>query len=158
MRLPFGRKRLLRSHRGAYIYTATLTIDNVLPVTTVSLQAELTVRELIEAVFVQLQTSGQPDPFLLTIEYYGYDYFQGDTSYLGYFVVSIGTNGGQTYTSSANSYWELLVNNVPSDVGMDSRLVKPNDQVRLEWYTPPQGSAAKGIGGRVQMVRTRRSR
>ena len=65
------------------MYTATLTIDNVLPVTTVSLPAELTVRELIEAVFVQLQTSGQPDPFLLTIDYYGYDYFQGDTSYLG---------------------------------------------------------------------------
>lgn len=140
------------------MYAATLTIDNILPATTVSLQAELTVRELIEAAFIQLQTANQPDPFVFTIDYYGYDYFQGDTSYLGYFIVSIGTKGGQTYASSPNSYWELLVNGTPSDVGMDSRLVKPNDQVRLEWYTPPQGSAAKGIGGRVQSVRTRRAR
>jgi hypothetical protein len=140
------------------MYTASLTIDNILPVTTVALQAELTVRELLEAAFVQLQTSAQPDPFVFTIDYYGYDYFQGDTSYLGYFIVSIGTKGGQTYASGANSYWELLVNGTPSDVGMDSRLVKPNDQVRLEWYTPPQGTAAKGIGGQVQGVRGRRPR
>jgi len=140
------------------MYTASLTIDNVLPAATVNLQAELTVRELIEAAFVQLQTAAQPDPFVFTIDYYGFDYFQGDTSYLGYFIVSIGIKGGQTYASNANSYWELLVNNTPSDVGMDSRLVKANDQVRLEWYTPPPTTAAKGIGGRVQSVRLRRSR
>jgi hypothetical protein len=140
------------------MYTASLTIDNILPATTINLQAELTVRELIEAAFVQLQTAAQPDPFVFTIDYYGFDYFQGDTSYLGYFIVSIGTKGGQTYASGANSYWELPVNNTPSDVGMDSRLVKPNDQVRLEWYTPPPAADAKGIGGRVQNVRSRRAR
>jgi hypothetical protein len=140
------------------MYTASLTIDNVLPATTVNLQGELTVRELIEAAFVQLQTAAQPDPFVFTIDYYGFDYFQGDASYLGYFIVSIGIKGGQTYASTANSYWELLVNNTPSNLGMDSRLVKANDQVRLEWYTPPPATAAKGIGGRVQNVRTRRSR
>jgi hypothetical protein len=139
------------------MYTATLTIDNILGSTTVSLPAELTVRELIEAAFVQLQTAAQPDPFIFTIDYFGFDYFQGDTSYLGYFIVSIGEKGGQTYASSAASYWELLVNGTPSDLGMDSRLVKPNDQVRLEWYTPAAEGAIKGIGGRIQNLKSRRA-
>ena len=138
------------------MYTASLTIDNILPATTINLPAELTVRELIEAAFVQLQTTAAPDPFIFTIDYFGYDYYQGSTSYLGYFVVSIGVKGGQTYASSAASYWELLVNNAPSSVGMDSRLVAANDQVRLEWYTPPQPGTVKGIGGKIQDLKSRR--
>jgi hypothetical protein len=91
------------------------------------------VRELIEAAFVQLQSPAAPDPFIFTIDYFGYDYFQSNTGYLGYFIVSIGLKGGQTYASSAASYWDLLVNNTPSALGMDSRLVAAGDQVRLEW-------------------------
>ena len=139
------------------MYTASLTIDNILATTTISLYTELTVRELVEAAFVQLQTSSAHDPFIFTIDYFGFDYFQGDASYFGYFIVSIGKKGGQTYASSNTSYWELLVNDVASDLGMDSRLVKPNDPVRLEWYTPPAAGAVKGIGGRIQSLKSRRA-
>ena len=131
------------------MYTATLAIDNVLTPQTVSLQAEITARELIEAVFVTLQTDNNPDPFKFNIEYFGYDHYQGVTSYLGYFIVSI-----NSYVSSPNGYWDLLVNGQPASVGMDSYLVQPNDQVQLTWVT---GRVAdKGIGARVQEVRSRR--
>jgi hypothetical protein len=69
--------------------------------------------------------------------------------------VSIGLKGRQTYASGAASFWEL-VNNTPSSIGMDSRLVAANDQVRLEWYTPAQPGVVKGIGGKIQSLKSRR--
>lgn len=132
------------------MYTATLTIDNVLSAQTISLQAELNVRELIEAAFVQLQSPQTPDPFNFTIEYYGYDYYQGNTSYLGYFIESI-----NQYVTNPNNFWDLYVNGSTSSVGMDSYLVQANDQIELKWVT---SGAPEGIGARIQRVKARRRR
>lgn len=131
------------------MYTATLAIDNVLSPQTIDLQSEVTARELIEAAFVQLQTDASPDPFKFTIDYFGYDHFQGVSSYLGYFIVSI-----NQYASGLNNYWDLFVNNNPSPLGMDSYLVQPNDLIELKWM--PSTAAAKGVGARIQAVRMRR--
>ncbi len=68
------------------------TIDNLLPSTDVPLLTEMTAREFIEAAFVLLQTDANSDPFKFTIAYYGYDHHQGVTTYLGYFIVSIGNS------------------------------------------------------------------
>jgi hypothetical protein len=131
------------------MYTATLAIDNILTPQTISLQAELTVRELVEAVFVQLQTAKNPDPFKFTIDYFGYDHYQGVTSYLGYFIVSI-----NNYVTGANNYWDLYVNGAASLVGMDSYLVQPNDRIELKWITIPAN--APGVSHQVQRVQARR--
>jgi hypothetical protein len=132
------------------MYTATLEIDNILPAQTVNLTAELTARELIEATFVQLQTDQNPDPFKFTIDYFGYDHYQGVTSYLGYFIVSI-----NQYVTGANNYWDLYVNGNPSQVGMDSYLVQPNDQIELKWI--PVAAGAQGAAAHVQRVHARRA-
>jgi uncharacterized protein DUF4430 len=132
------------------MYNASLAIDNVLTPQAVALQAELTARELVEAVFVQLQTDQNPDPFKFTISYYGYDHYQGVTSYLGYFIVSI-----NQYVTGATNYWDLYVNGKASMVGMDSYLVQPNDQIELKWITVP--ASGQGVAARVQRVQARRA-
>jgi hypothetical protein len=134
------------------MYTATLSIDHVLGATAVPLATEMSVRALIEAAFVQLQTDSQPDPFYFNIEYYGYDHFQGVTTYLGYFIVSIG-NSKTTYANGSDNYWELLINGKPADVGMDSLLVKPNDQIVLKWMAATGSSSA---AARFHRARARR--
>jgi len=116
------------------MYTATLSIDNVLDPTPVSLQTEMTARELIEAAFVQLQTDANSDPFTLTIAYYGYDHYEGVTTYLGYFIVSI-SQGANKFVSDGNNYWELEINGAVSVDGMDSVLVEPNTDVHLKWFS-----------------------
>jgi hypothetical protein len=135
------------------MYTATLAIDQIVPTTTVSLQSEMTVRQFIETAFVQLQTKSNPDPFRLTIDYFGYDYYQGDTSYLGYFIVSI-DQGTQVYASGSSNYWELFVSGQPCDLGIDSRLVQPGDQVELRWL--PCAAPADEMSTRTRRVQQRR--
>lgn len=132
------------------MYSATLTIDNILKPQTIALQSEITARELVERTFVQLQTDQTPDPFKFTIDYFGYDHYQGVTSYLGYFIVSV-----DKYVSGPAAYWDLYVNGKASQVGMDSYLVQPNDDIELKWISIPTDS--QGVGGRVQRVQARRS-
>lgn len=136
------------------MYTATLAIDNILNPTAVNLQTEMTAREFIEATFVQLQADATPDPFTLTIAYYGYDHYQGVTSYLGYFIVSI-AQGNNKYVSGANNYWELEINGQASQDGMDSVLVEPNSQVHLKWYDTAQ--ADQKATARLQRIHARRT-
>ncbi len=131
------------------MYSATLAIDNILTPQTMPLQSELSARELVEGTFVQLQTDQTPDPFKFTIDYFGYDHYQGVTSYLGYFVVSI-----NNFVSGPDAYWDLYVNGKPSQVGMDSYLVQPNDKIELKWISIPTGP--QGVGARVQRVQARR--
>ncbi len=132
------------------MYIATLAIDNILTPQTISLQAEVTARELVEAAFIQLQTDQNPDPFKFTIDYFGYDHYQGVTSYLGYFIVSI-----NQFVIDTNNYWDLYVNGKPSQVGMDSYLVQPNDQIELKWITVSRNMV--GVATRVQRVHARRA-
>jgi hypothetical protein len=131
------------------MYSATLAIDNILNSQTIALQSELTVRELVERMFVQLQTDQTPDPFKFTVDYFGYDHYQGVTSYLGYFIVSI-----NQFVSGPTAYWDLYVNGKPSQVGMDSYLVQPNDNVELKWISVP--TSTTGVGARIQHVQSRR--
>jgi hypothetical protein len=121
------------------MYRATMAIDNVLPSQTVSLQSEMNVRELIESVFVQLQTAKNPDPFKFVIDYFGYDHYGGVTSYLGYGIASI-----NQFVSDDNDYWDLFINGNPSTVGMDSYLVQPNDRIELKWTAVATASSSAG--------------
>lgn len=134
------------------MYAATLTIDNVLTSPqTVSLQAEITARGLIEAVFVQLQSDDVYDPFSFTIDYFGYDYYQGVTTYLGYNIVSIGQ-----YVSNAQNYWALFINGAPASTGIDSYFVQPGDQLELKWLAAP--AAGHPASARAQRVTERRAK
>ena len=129
-----------------------LTIDNVLTSPqTVSLQAEITARGLIEAVFVQLQSDDVYDPFSFTIDYFGYDYYQGVTTYLGYNIVSIGQ-----YVSNAQNYWALFINGAPASTGIDSYFVQPGDQLELKWLAA--SAAGHSASARAQRVTERRAK
>jgi hypothetical protein len=109
----------------------------------------MNVRELVEATFVQLQSDALHDPFNFTIDYYGFDFFGGVSSYLGYFVVSIGK-----YASDANNFWDLYVNGKPAGVGIDSYAVQAGDNVELKWM--PTAKMNKEMAARMERVRARR--
>jgi hypothetical protein len=132
------------------MYTATLTIDNVVPTQTISLQSEMNVREFIEAAFVQLQSVTNLDPFKFTIDYFGYDYYGGNTSYLGYGVVSIGK-----YVSDSTNYWDLYINGKVSTLGIDSYLVQAGD--RIEYKFVPVSAAATSAAARMHQFREQRA-
>jgi len=76
---------------------------------------------LLDQGFVQLQTSTNADPFLYTVEYFGYS--QSGFGYLGYELESINSekNGTNDY------YWSLAINGAAASVGMDSVWLNPGD-------------------------------
>jgi hypothetical protein len=118
------------------MYSATLAIDNILDTTSVPLATEMTRVNSSKQPSSNCKPDANPDPFTLTIAYYGYDHYNGVTTYLGYFIVSINqttSQGTKKYASDANNYWELFVNGNPSTDGMDSVLVEPGDQVEFKW-------------------------
>jgi hypothetical protein len=130
--------------------TATFAIQNVLDTQTVNLQSQINARELIEETFVQFQSTQVPDPFLYTIDYYGYS--QEGYGYLGYEIESIGS-----YVNGANdNYWVLYVNGSAASVGIDSYWVRPNDQVEL-LYQNFGAVANQDATTRLQHVQTRRT-
>jgi hypothetical protein len=144
------RRLPLSGKETSAMFTATFAIQNVLNAQTVNLQNEVSARELMEETFVQMQSSQTPDPFLYTIEYYGYS--QDGFGYLGYEVERI--NGVENGTN--DNYWILYINGSFASVGMDSYLVKPNDQIEFQYInfgtvTEPTTAA------RLQSIQTLRA-
>jgi hypothetical protein len=133
------------------MYTASLTIDHVIPKTTIALASEVNVRQLIEMAFVQLQSGNLLDPFRFTIDYFGYDYFEGNTSYLGYGIVGI-----NDYVSNDQNYWELCIGGRPSKKGMDSYFVRANDDVELKWL--PVSAGTESAAARIHSAMLRRTK
>lgn len=119
------------------MYTATLTIDTVVPKQTIQLQSEMSVRQLIEATFISLQTATVLDPFKYDIEFFGYDHYQGVTSYLGYGIVSIDDR-----LNNDHNYWEVVVNGKASTEGIDSFLVQAGDEIELKWVAVSNNHAS----------------
>lgn len=116
----------------APMFSATLSIgQGILAPTSVPLPTEMSARHFIEAAFGELQTAQNLDPFTITLEYYGFDNFQGNKAYLGYMLVCVSKNQ-QSYPANSQRYWEVFVNGNPSCCGIDSLLVKPGDKVFLD--------------------------
>ena len=85
---------------------------------------EIDVKQLMERAFILAQSAATPDPFLYTLEYYGYSEVAKFPGYLGYEIESIcGKSNTQKF------YWELLIDGVPSQEGADSMQPQPGSTV-----------------------------
>jgi hypothetical protein len=93
---------------------------------------EVSARQLLENAFVLGQTASSPDPFLFTLEYYGYSQSTQYPGYLGYEVESIAG-----LSNDAQNYWELLVNGVPSSSGADTTYPNPGSTVTWQYAAIP---------------------
>src|SRR5271155_405096 len=76
----------------------------------------ITARQVLEEAFALNQTSATPDPFVFTLEYFGYSESAPFPGYLGYEIESI----AGLANIAGKFYWDLLVNGVPSSSGADT--------------------------------------
>src|SRR5580700_11930267 len=113
----------------------------------------MSVKQIMEHAFILAQTSNMPDPFLYTIEYYGYSEVAQFPGYLGYEIESIGTAASMKPNNHLY-YWELLINGLPSQAGADTTFPGPGSTVRWEYTTIPSNSAA--LSPRAKVVHSRR--
>jgi Domain of unknown function (DUF4430) len=111
---------------------------------------EITARQVLECAFVLAQTSAQPDPFVFTLEYFGYSESQQYPGYLGYEIESIGQ-----LANTASFYWDLLVDGVPSSHGADTTFPGPGSTVTWQYTAIPPLSGA--VSPRASAIQSRRA-
>jgi hypothetical protein len=111
---------------------------------------ELDVKQIMERAFALAQTTSTPDPFVYTMEYYGYSQVAQFPGYLGYEIESIcGLSNNQ------QSYWALLINDVLSMEGADSMQPPPGSTVL--WQFSPVPADPQKLAARTRMVHSRRA-
>lgn len=116
----------------------------------------VTARELLEASFVGLQRTDLRDPFVFTLEFFGYSTDPQFPGYLGYEVESIGRPGGTPLSNSTENYWELLMNGQQATEGADA--LRPLPGSRVTWQFTSMQSQLAGSSVRAKLVKARRSR
>jgi hypothetical protein len=124
--------------------------NNTLFQYSVPYQFEITARQALEYAFVLAQTSSQPDPFVFTLQYYGYSESPQFPGYLGYEIESI----GQLLNNNA-FYWDLVINGVSSSQGADTTYPGPGSTVVWQYTPVPQASAA--LNQRAAAIQGRRA-
>jgi hypothetical protein len=101
---------------------------------------EITARKALEYAFAvaqQTASESDPDPFVFTLEYYGYSKSRKFPGYLGYEVESIGN-----FANGGGSYWDLLLDDVPSSHGADTTFPGPGSTVKWVYTSAAAPSAA----------------
>jgi hypothetical protein len=124
--------------------------NNQLFAYTVPFRFEMTAREALESAFMLAQTSAQPDPFVFTLEYFGYSESQQFPGYLGYEIESIGQ-----FANTAAFYWDLLIDGVSSSHGADTTFPGPGSTVTWQYTAVPSPSSA--VSQRASTVQSRRA-
>jgi hypothetical protein len=110
--------------------------------------SEITALQVMEQAFVLAQTHTTSDPFLFTLEYYGYSQSVPYPGYLGYEVESIAG-----LPSNSQFYWELLVNGVASSSGANTTYPNPGSTVTWQYTAIP--SAPANLSRRAELVQKR---
>jgi hypothetical protein len=111
---------------------------------------ELDVKQIMERAFVLAQTTVMPDPFLYSVEYYGYSEAAQYPGYLGYEIESIcGKYNNQQF------YWALLINGVLSPEGADS--MQPGPGSSVVWQYTPIPTNPRQLAARTRVVHSRRA-
>ena len=84
----------------------------------------ISAKQLLERAFVLGQAAGKADPFLYTIEYFGYSESAQFPGYLGYEIESISRlpNNGQYF-------WDLMLDGVSSTSGADTTFPNPGGTI-----------------------------
>lgn len=89
----------------------------------------MNVQQLLERAFVAAQTTVDADPFLFTLEFFGYSESAQFPGYLGYEVDSIGSLG------TGDHFWDLMLDGISTSTGIDTTFPQPGGTVVLQ-YTP----------------------
>lgn len=117
----------------------------------VPFEMKISALQLMERAFVLVQqVSPKPDPFLYTVEYYGYSQSAQFPGYLGYEIESIGN-----LQNSDTGYWELLLNGQVSSTGADTTYPNPGGLILWKYLTIPAENEA--ASNRARMIQTRKS-
>lgn len=108
-------------------------------------------KQLLERAFVLAQRPAKADPFLYTVEYYGYSQSPQFPGYLGYEIESIANLPG-----NSSFYWDLILDGVSSTTGADTTY--PNPGGTIVWqYTPVPAQPATQRSAVIQSRRTARA-
>jgi hypothetical protein len=117
----------------------------------VPFEFELSVTHIMERAFALAQTPQNADPFVFEVQYYGYSESAQFPVYLGYEIESL-----CNLSNSAQYYWELLINEVASQVGADLALPPPGATVT--WQYTPVPANPQQLTERARAVHARRAR
>lgn len=121
--------------------------NNTLFQIAVPFEFEINARQLLERAFVNAQTPDNPDPFLYTIEYFGYSESSQFPGYLGYEVESIAG-----LPNNDSFFWDLMVNGISSQSGADTTF--PNPGATVLWqYT---STTPAKLSARTSAIKNRR--
>ena len=115
----------------------------------------INVQQIMDLAFVAAQSAQLPDPFLYTVEYYGYSQNPQFPVYLGYEIESIGLNSTGMKPTNAQFYWSLTVNGQASQTGADSTYPPPGSTV--VWTYTPISPAAPNLPLRTKEIHSRRA-
>src|SRR5580700_1167597 len=122
---------------------------------TVPFSLGMDVKQIMEAAFVVAQTPAIADPFLYTVEFYGYSENPKFPGYLGYEIESIGLTPTGLKPTNDQYYWKLSVNGIDSQTGADTTLPAPGSTV-LWTYTPVPANPSQ-LPPRTKVVQSRRA-
>lgn len=90
----------------------------------VAYTSSMTARGVLEGGFLAMQSPANPDPFEITIKYYGESESTSFPGFLGYEIESL-----CNLPATAQQYWELLINGTPSQTGADTTIPPPGSTV-----------------------------
>ena len=121
--------------------------NNVLFQITVPFEFEINARQLLERAFVISQEPDNTDPFLYTVEYFGYSESSQFPGYLGYEIESIAS-----LPNNDSFFWDLIINGISSQTGADTTF--PNPGATVLWQYTSTSSAK--LSARASVIKNRR--
>jgi len=116
----------------------------------VAFRMGISARQVLEEAFVLAQTSTAPDPFIFTLEFFGYSEAAQFPGFLGYEIESIGT-----FANNEQFFWDLLIDGVPSTSGADTTYPNPGSTVL--WQYTPVSNVQAVVNKRAVIIQSRRS-
>jgi hypothetical protein len=111
---------------------------------------EVSVKQILERAFILGQTPAKPDPFLYTLEYFGYSESLQFPGYLGYELERI-----SGLSNDAQYFWSLWINDVASPSGAETTYPGPGSAVL--WKYTPLPDNAHDQPGRSGVIHRRRA-
>jgi hypothetical protein len=126
---------------------------NVLFRHSVPFSSGVSVRQLLEQAFIEAQSVQDADPFVFTLEFYGYSESAQFPGYLGYEIESIGkfANGGEFF-------WDLMVEDISVPSGADTTFPAPGAVVTWKYTAIVAAAASSKRAAAVNNRRAARAR
>lgn len=96
--------------------------------------ARTSLREILELAYNQTETAADPHPFRVYLEYFGYSQTaQYPSLYLGYEIEQIDTYKVGNQPDGGYYYWEIKVDDVETDTGIDMTYPAANSSISLTY-------------------------